>query len=578
MSDATAVHGLSGGDIDERARVNASLEVERRSIFTTVVIFFIAVLFSFAGDSSLLLHRVFNVALVAVGATAALRFMAFAVARRLTPGSPERLRWMFVPLFLLVTVWAAFAAAGSVAAAGTGVGTVIVATQCLCSAAVVMSYSGMPRLAIAIIVVTILPTAFGVIAFVGGIDRISGLGSVMFCAMLVSYVPRVARERRAAVTSMLLLAERARSLEDARDAALAAAAAKEAFFANLSHEIRTPLHGLLGTVERLKSTGLDETQRTAVDQLQRCGQRLLGTLNEALDSTRLQSGQLQLRSEHMVLPDLLREVVDVFADEARHKGLALTLETDVAHAVVGDAPRLRQVLQNLVGNAVKFTIVGQVTVHAHTAVSGDGTLELSVDVVDTGLGFDSRDSARLFQRFSQLGVGTHNGSGLGLSISSELVRLMGGTIEAASAGRGHGASFRVRIPLLAHSGAPATIAGRRVLVVDDNPVNLAVACAYLEALGVFVEAVSGGHEALARAAGAHYDAILMDCHMPDKDGFETTRDLRARGDHTPVLAITASTDGSTKDRCRAAGMQALVEKPIASDTLREALARVINPR
>jgi signal transduction histidine kinase/ActR/RegA family two-component response regulator len=567
----------AAADIDERARIDASLEVERRSIFTTVVIVLIAGLFTLTDDPSAGFPPVFHYAFAVIASIAALRLCLFRSARSLPPGSGRRLVWMFTPLLAQVAAWAAFATWGCIAAPGTGLITVIVATQCLCSAAVVMSYAGMPRLGVAIIVVTIVPPAIGTIAVVSGLDRVTGLGALLYCAMLVSYVPRVARERRAAVASMLLLAERARSLEDARDAALAAAAAREAFFANLSHEIRTPLHGLLGTVERLKGTGLDETQRVAVEQLNRCGRRLLSTLNEALDSTRLESGKLQLYPERMDLPGLLREVVDLFVDEARRKGLTLSLEMEVADHVIGDAPRLRQIFQNLVGNAVKFTDEGTVTLRARTTPSGGPErLELAVEVVDSGVGFDARDRARLFQRFSQLSVGKLiGGSGLGLSISAELVRLMDGTIDASSDGAGRGASFRVKIPLRAHSGASATIAGRRVLVVDDNPVNLAVACAYLEVLGVTVDAAAGGHEALFRSASVRYDAILMDCNMPDKDGFDTTRALRARGDQTPILAITAATDVSTRERCEAAGMQALVEKPISSDTLREALARVI---
>ena len=564
-------------DVAERARIDAALEVERRSIGTTIVIVVIAALMAGSAEHAAVDARVFELALLVVVPVAVVRLVLVARGRRLAPGSLSRALLVFGPLFVLVATWGALAAWGCFAARGTTLCTVIVATQCLCSAAVVVSYAGTPRLAVAIIVVTIVPTAVAVL-FSGSADRISGPGALLFGVMLVSYLPRVARERRAGVISMLLLSARARSLEEARDAALAASAAKEAFFANLSHEIRTPLHGLLGTAERLKAMGLDGAQRSAVDQLYRCGQTLLGTLNDALDSTRLDSGKLQLRSERIVLPALLRDVVDVFADEARRKGLAMSLDADVTTQAIGDAQRVRQVLQNLVGNAVKFTDHGQVTVRARTSAPQGSAVELAVDVVDTGVGFTADERGRLFHRFSQLSTRAQGGSGLGLSISAELVHLMGGTIDATSDGPGRGACFRIRIPLTLHAGASAAVAGRRVLVVDDNPVNLAVACAYLEGLGVAVDAVGGGDEALSRSAAVRYDAILMDCNMPEKDGFATTRELRARGDTTPVLAITAASDGSTAQRCTEAGMEALVEKPVTAETLREALARVLVQR
>ncbi len=561
-------------DVDERARIDAALEVERRSVVTTFVVVVLAALLTAAADRASVTRSVFEHAFAIVTPLALVRLLLLARGRKLAPGSRARALLVFGPMLALVVTWAVFAAWGCSAARGTTLCTVIVATQCLCSAAVVVSYAGTPRFAAAIIVAMIVPTAVAVLVS-DGPDRASGPGALLFCVMLVSYLPRVARERRAGVVSMLLLSARARSLEEARDAALAAAAAKEAFFANLSHEIRTPLHGLLGTAERLKAMNLDDAQRSAVDQLQRCGHALLGTLNDALDSTRLESGKLQLRSELIALPELLRDVVDLFMDEARGKGVLVVLDMAVASHAMGDAQRLRQVLQNLVGNAVKFTERGQVTVRARTAPSPGAGVELTVAVEDTGVGFSAEDRERLFQRYSQLTTRTGGGSGLGLSISAELVRLMGGTIDATSDGPGRGARFHMRVPLAPHTGASGVVAGRRVLVVDDNPVNLAVACAYLEGLGVGVDAAAGGDEALSRSAAVRYDAILMDCNMPEKDGFATTRELRARGDTTPVLAITAANDGSTTQRCQEAGMEALIEKPISSDTLRDALARVI---
>jgi CheY-like chemotaxis protein len=411
-------------NVDEHARVDAVLEVERRSVFTTVIVVVIAALCILAEHAAHDGSNVFALAVAVLVPLALARFALLRAATRIAAGSPARMRRAFAPLLVQLVAWSLFVSWASVVAAGTGLATVLIATQCLCSAAVVLAYAPMPKLAAAIIVVTIVPVAVADVVFAGGLERACGLGAFVYCGMLVSYLPRTARERRSAVTSMLLLGERARVLEEARDVALAAAAAKEAFFANLSHEIRTPLHGLLGTVERLQATALDDDQRVGVDQVERCGRALLGTLNEALAS-----------------------------------------------------------------------------MHLPAEPSGAVTPSPSPPAV--------------------------------------------------------------------------SLAGRRVLVVDDNAVNLAVARAYLEALGIVVDVASGGHEALERAAASTYDAYLIDCRMPDKDGFDTTRDLRARGDDTPVLAITASAGHNTAALCRDAGMDELVEKPISSETLGAALARVI---
>ncbi|MCC7072901.1 MAG: response regulator [Deltaproteobacteria bacterium] len=563
--------------LDAWARIDAALQVERRTLFTTFVIVALALLFLIAADRAGVATRPFGVALAVLTPLALLRLVLFARARALAPERAAR-RWLvFGPMLVVVAAWAGFATWACVEARGTTLFTVIVATQCLCGAAVVLSYAGVPLLAAAVIVTTVVPVGVAALAF-GGADRFSGPGALLFCVMLVSYLPRAARERRAGAMSLLLLAERARGLEEARDAALAAASAKETFFANLSHEIRTPLHGLLGTAERLQGMPLDQPQRDAVEQLHRCGQSLLHTLNDALDAIRLEAGKLQLHPSRVALGELLREVVGTFADQARGKGLSLTLEADVADQVSADAHRLRQVLQNLIGNAVKFTSEGRIDVVARTRAVDDHTLELAIDVADTGAGFAAADGEQLFQRFTPLSARGASGTGLGLSIVADLVRLMGGSIEASSAGIGSGATFRVRVPVARAADDPVELRGRHVLVVDDNPVNLAVARAYLEGLGVRVDATGGGDDALDRAATTRYDAILMDCNMPNKDGFTTTRELRARGDTTPVLAITATSSDSMAERCRSAGMGALVEKPISATSLRDALGRLIGAR
>jgi CheY-like chemotaxis protein/nitrogen-specific signal transduction histidine kinase len=397
--------------------------------------------------------------------------------------------------------------------------------------------------------------------------------------MVSTFLPRVARERRASLLSLLLLEERARALEEARDAAVKTASAKDAFHANLSHEIRTPLNGLTGVVDRLKRTPLSADQQEALEQLDRCGQSLLLILNDALDAVSMEAGQLTLRAEPFQLDALLTDAVGLFEAQATSKGLTLQLQRRALHHhVVGDAQRIRQVLQNLIGNAVKFTERGAIVVSADVVAVDAARVELVVAVTDTGPGFDEADTARLFTRFGQLEQGRRRGgTGLGLAIARELTTLMGGTLQAASPGRGRGATFTLRVPLPLAEPARHSVRGRRVLVVDDNPLNVAVARAYLEVLGCVVDRASGGAEAVQLASSKAYDAILMDCLMPGIGGNEAAAQLRALHVTTPIVACTASDDADTERSARAAGMQGIVHKPVSSETLLQALLRVLDP-
>lgn len=384
----------------------------------------------------------------------------------------------------------------------------------------------------------------------------------------------------------------------ARDAAMEASRVKSAFLATMSHEIRTPMNGVIGLAELLKGTGLDARQRHYADGITTAGESLLTVINDVLDFSRGEAGLLPLEHADFDLPQLLADVDDMLAGSAKLKGLSLRVEIapDLPSSVRGDASRLRQLLVNLVGNAVKFTDAGEVVVRA-SVIGQDGWMALvRLDVVDTGIGIDDEARALLFKPFHQADSSTSRrfgGSGLGLAISQQLVTAMGGTISVEST-PGEGSTFRVEVPLeLAGEprgddadpvvvpsedpDAPASVAGR-ILLVEDDEINQMVARGIVEGLGYDVEVAANGSVALDRLAAESFDAVLMDCHMPVMDGCETTQRWRSdepEGQRLPIIAMTASILPEDRKRCSEAGMDDFVPKPVASAELAATLKRWI---
>jgi signal transduction histidine kinase len=386
---------------------------------------------------------------------------------------------------------------------------------------------------------------------------------------------------------------RTQELEQARDDALAASRAKEQFLSSMSHEIRTPMNGMLGALDLMAATRLDAEQLRYTEVAAASGAALMAVLDNVLDFAKIGAGRLQLLHAPMDVLAVGLSVTTLFAASAQRKGLALRLEADprLAGWRVGDAMRLRQVLLNLVGNAMKFTQRGEVVLALREGRSSEPAEALHFSVRDTGPGIVEADQARIFQPFVQgevPGQRADGGTGLGLAISSQLVEAMGGTLVLHSR-PGHGASFAfcLQLPRVAAPPAPATpvapgVPGRlagQVLLVEDNPVNRLVAAAMLERLGLQVLAAEQGEQALAHltrpAAGLR--AVLMDCQMPVLDGFETTRRLREmeevqRRPRLPVIALTANALASDVQRCFAAGMDAHLTKPFTLQQLHDVLA------
>jgi PAS domain S-box-containing protein len=379
-------------------------------------------------------------------------------------------------------------------------------------------------------------------------------------------------------------------LAAARDAAEAASRAKSAFLANTSHEIRTPLNGLLGLARLAMRDDLAPAQRKGyLTHLLDTAQGLSATLSDILDLSKIEAGKLDIQAAPFALADALQAVCHAERNVAQAKGLTLDLQVSAAlpALVVGDATRVRQIVGNFVSNAIKFTEAGGVRVEA--APLHDARVRIAV--TDTGIGIDAAARNRLFEPFSQADESTtrrYGGTGLGLSICRELARLMGGLVGVESA-PGVGSTFWADLPLPAvdeaqaraagaHDGAHA-LAGARVLVAEDNAVNMMVTVAMLEQWGVQVAQASDGLavvEAVRHAAdaGRPFDAVLMDVQMPRLSGHQAARALhREHGEHTPpIIALTAAALVSEREEALAAGMCDFLTKPIDAARMRRVLA------
>ena len=378
------------------------------------------------------------------------------------------------------------------------------------------------------------------------------------------------------------------ALTAARAQAEAATAVKSEFLANMSHEIRTPLNAILGFSDLLaRQACLDEPSRRFVDQLVNSSRGLLAIVNDVLDFSRLEAGQVEIIPAATAPGDLAREVLDMFDLLAEAKDLTLHLELaeNLPDYLLVDGGRVRQVLVNLIGNAVKFTQAGSVTL----AVGYEAAAErLTLSVADTGEGLTPGQQAKLFQRFSQVdGSATrrHGGAGLGLAICKGLIEAMGGAISVEShPGRGARFVFDIHAPLASEdlvqeASEPVGLEGVRILVVDDNPANRVLARALLEHFGAEVRDAVDGHTGVAAAGLARVDVILMDLRMPGLSGAEALAKIRAQpglNQNTPILAFTAETEVGLASVHRL--FDGVVRKPIVAADLVMAVRRCIAHR
>lgn len=425
----------------------------------------------------------------------------------------------------------------------------------------------------------------------GGIFSALGIGALLAlaCSALIGVV--AARSAASLRHARLQAEENAKVLKAERLAAERANRSKDEFLAVMTHEIRTPLNAVIGLADLLIAGDPDDEQRHHLATIRTSGEHLLSMINDILDHSKIDAGHMTLEELPFSPKESVEEVVSLLQESANSKGLRLELVVDgpVSERVIGDPVRLRQVLINLVSNAVKFTTAGGVTITMRASHPGGA---ITFSVVDTGVGMDEASRARVFKPFTQ-GDSSINrrfgGTGLGLSISQRLVKLMGGVISVESA-PGRGTAFAFTLPLRA-TDRPTTSIMRatpidqvpsfqgRVLVVDDREINRQVAVAMVKRLGLEVEEVADGRAALDRLAKGGIDLVLMDCQMPELDGVATTAELRLHEDPSkrlPVIALSAAVTPTDRERCRQAGMDGFLAKPVRLDLLAGELSRFLH--
>jgi len=413
-----------------------------------------------------------------------------------------------------------------------------------------------------------------------------GIAVIAGCALMAGAIHMRMRSSMESERKLTLLVERRTAeLTEAKRLAERAAQVKGDFLAAMSHEIRTPLNGILGTASLMANSPDPSAWSEGLKTIRGAGEGLLCIIDDILDMTKIEAGRLEIESIRFDLSALLTGLIAIVEPQAFPKGLALETkyDPDVPRWVSGDANRLRQILLNLLGNAVKFTHTGRVSLHVYRCEQNG---MICFAIADTGIGIPGDMIPKLFLPFSQADMSTtrkYGGTGLGLAISGRLVNLMGGNIELTSQ-PGLGSRFVVSVPLEA-AETPATVAASRldipafagcVLVVDDTASNRLIATRMLERLGFETATAEDGRQAVRAVAKIRYDAILMDCLMPDLDGFGATIAIRANekdGHRTPIIALTASAFDADRRRCLEAGMDDFLAKPIRLESLADCLAR-----
>jgi signal transduction histidine kinase len=380
-------------------------------------------------------------------------------------------------------------------------------------------------------------------------------------------------------------------LRAANEAAQSAVKAKSEFLANMSHEIRTPMTAMLGMTELLQMSELDATQREYAETVARAGHSLLEIVNDILDFSKIEAGQMSLEEVSFDPHELLQDVRDLLEIKATQRGLLLIVDVaaEVPHRLYGDPTRLRQILINLVGNAIKFTHDGHVALRVKSSPLDAVRVSVDFCVEDTGIGIAPDQQGSVFDAFTQADSSTtrrYGGTGLGLAICTRLTRLMGGEISLHSE-LGRGSTFQVRVPLRIDAAEHAKPLSKRpnlphaefdgrVLLVEDNLENRSIAVQLLQHFGCRVEFASDGAEALSKLQEQKFDLVFMDCHMPNLNGYDATREIRKRepdGQHLTIIALSASVLPEERQKCLDVGMDDYVAKPFSRRDLQQVLER-----
>lgn len=403
------------------------------------------------------------------------------------------------------------------------------------------------------------------------------------------------------------LKENLSELNEAKEAALTAAKAKSAFLANMSHEIRTPMNGVLGMLEMIKDTSLSETQGDLLRTAYASAESLLAIINDILDFSKIEAGKMTIEHIEISVGNVVSDICTLLGGTAREKGLTLScdIDPDLPGVLIGDPVRLRQVLTNLIGNAVKFTETGEVRVKVNLLQCVESSAQVEFSVEDTGIGISRTVLPQLFDEFTQADGSTtrkFGGTGLGLTISRQLVKLMGGNISVASA-VGLGSTFSFSLDMAIGKNQSGQLDsdlrgytglnddrqkqqdittfpdGIQILMAEDNVVNQKVAISMLKKIGIQrVDVASDGREAVSMNSIHTYDLILMDCQMPQMSGYEATGVIRRKEREQqlppiPIIAMTANAMSEDREKCLAAGMDDYLSKPVKTQELEKTLAR-----
>lgn len=437
-------------------------------------------------------------------------------------------------------------------------------------------------------------TALGLFPRGDELGTIGGTGLLMLLGLLLATA--MASEKRLVDVLMLRLRAQALSVEkdEALKLALRQSAVKTQFISNVSHELRTPLHGILGVTRLLQLEARDRAVTRRLELVESSGTHLLGLINDLLDISRIEAGQFAMRSERFELGAVVQNLADLYTVRAADKGLdfTLNLQLDPPCWVTGDPARVRQVLHNLLGNAVKFTEHGSITL---TLMRDADSGRLCAEVQDTGPGIEASELVHVFEAFRQVGGAASRpfeGTGLGLTIARDIAQALGGDISMRSTvGVGTCALFTALLPTATPPEAevepakldqlPAAAAGTcRVLIAEDDDVNAVIATAYLEHMGLTAERVKDGRLAVRQALRDtdRPDLVLMDCRMPTMDGMTATREIRNQErslglPRVPVIALTATTSDINRQLCLNAGMDDFMSKPYTREDLQRVLQR-----